>query len=121
MREALATQRSLGLTDPYSVAWDLLPFSFIADWFIPIGTYLDNYNIIPNISAEFLQIDKHVWEGQAYGKLCPYVGAVSTAKQTIIYRSKLASFVPVKPEFSLPKSSTTHFWSSLALLRQKLD
>lgn len=27
----------LGLTDPVSVAWELVPFSFVVDWFAPIG------------------------------------------------------------------------------------
>ncbi len=27
----------LGLTDPLSIAWELVPFSFVADWFAPIG------------------------------------------------------------------------------------
>lgn len=31
---------SLGLNDPLPVAWELIPFSFVADWFIPIGEYL---------------------------------------------------------------------------------
>lgn len=31
----------LGLTNPASIAWELLPFSFVADWFIPIGNWLD--------------------------------------------------------------------------------
>lgn len=31
----------LGLTNPLQVAWELLPFSFVADWFIPIGNYLE--------------------------------------------------------------------------------
>jgi hypothetical protein len=30
----------LGLTSPENVAWELLPWSFVADWFIPIGDYL---------------------------------------------------------------------------------
>lgn len=29
-----------GLTDPLSVAWELLPYSFVVDWFIPVGNYL---------------------------------------------------------------------------------
>jgi hypothetical protein len=29
-----------GLVDPSSVAWELTPWSFVADWFIPIGSYL---------------------------------------------------------------------------------
>lgn len=32
---------SLGLTNPASVAWELVPFSFLSDWFIPIGQVLD--------------------------------------------------------------------------------
>jgi hypothetical protein len=31
-----------GLNNPLSVAWEVVPFSFVADWFIPIGTALEN-------------------------------------------------------------------------------
>jgi hypothetical protein len=31
-----------GLQNPYIVAWELVPFSFVADWFIPIGNALQN-------------------------------------------------------------------------------
>lgn len=30
-----------GLVNPLEVAWELLPFSFVADWFLPIGGYLN--------------------------------------------------------------------------------
>lgn len=30
----------LGLTNPAELAWELLPFSFVADWFIPVGSYI---------------------------------------------------------------------------------
>jgi len=36
-RNALA---ETGITDPLSVAWEILPFSFVADWFIPVSGYL---------------------------------------------------------------------------------
>lgn len=29
-----------GLTNPLEVVWELVPFSFVVDWFIPIGDYL---------------------------------------------------------------------------------
>lgn len=29
-----------GLKDPASILWELTPYSFVADWFIPIGNYL---------------------------------------------------------------------------------
>jgi hypothetical protein len=31
---------SLGLTDLAGVAWELIPFSFVADWFVPIGDWI---------------------------------------------------------------------------------
>lgn len=39
--EDLAFVTSLGLTDPLQVAWALHPFSFMVDWFLPIGTLLE--------------------------------------------------------------------------------
>ncbi len=32
----------LGLTDPLTVAWELVPFSFVADWFLPIQSTLQS-------------------------------------------------------------------------------
>lgn len=34
---------SLGLLNPLSVAWELVPFSFVLDWFVPIGSILQNF------------------------------------------------------------------------------
>lgn len=36
-----ASLSALGITNPLSVAWELVPWSFVADWFVPIGAYLD--------------------------------------------------------------------------------
>lgn len=38
----VASAEKLGLINPALVAWELVPFSFIVDWFVPIGTYLDS-------------------------------------------------------------------------------
>jgi len=32
----------LGLLNPAALAWELLPLSFVFDWFIPIGNFLDS-------------------------------------------------------------------------------
>ena len=32
---------SLGLTNPATIAWELVPYSFVLDWFLPIGSWLD--------------------------------------------------------------------------------
>jgi hypothetical protein len=35
-----STADLLGMTDPLSVAWELVPYSFVLDWFLPIGAWL---------------------------------------------------------------------------------
>jgi hypothetical protein len=36
---------SFGLLNPASVAWELLPFSFVVDWFLPVGRYLESLDV----------------------------------------------------------------------------
>jgi len=38
----LASQ--LGLVNPASVAWELVPFSFLVDWFVNVGDYLEQFS-----------------------------------------------------------------------------
>jgi hypothetical protein len=40
----LATFAQLGLIDPLVIAWERLPYSFVIDWFLPIGDYLNAWN-----------------------------------------------------------------------------
>lgn len=40
----LQTLTQLGVTNPLEVAWELVPFSFVADWFLPVGNYLGAIN-----------------------------------------------------------------------------
>lgn len=32
----------LGLVNPISVAWELVPFSFVVDWFVPVSSFLNS-------------------------------------------------------------------------------
>lgn len=36
------TVSQMGLDDPLLLAWELLPYSFVVDWFVPIGPYLES-------------------------------------------------------------------------------
>lgn len=38
----LASLAQSGISNPTLLAWELLPYSFVADWFIPIGNYLQS-------------------------------------------------------------------------------
>lgn len=37
---ALSTAAALGLTNPANLAWELLPFSFMLDWYVPVGDFI---------------------------------------------------------------------------------
>jgi hypothetical protein len=39
----LALASSLGLTNPAAVAWELVPFSFVLDWFVNVGDFLESF------------------------------------------------------------------------------
>lgn len=54
---ALAAQTGFGVTDPLLLAWELTPFSFVFDWFIDVGSWLEamsslnGWNVLTGFSA----------------------------------------------------------------------
>lgn len=40
--EVVHTVAQLGITNPLLIAWELTPWSFVIDWFIPIGNYISS-------------------------------------------------------------------------------
>ncbi len=75
--EDLSEQRSLGLYDPLSVAWELVPYSFVVDWFVPIGTYLSNLNQLSSLKGRWLVSQRLGTEGELswswYGGKSTYI------------------------------------------------
>lgn len=55
--EQLTAARSLGLEDPLGIAWEVIPYSFVVDWFLPVSTYLDVLNTIPKLKGEWCRTD----------------------------------------------------------------
>jgi len=51
---------ALGLLDPELIAWEVIPFSFIADWFIPIGPYLEARASASRLEGKFVTSDKMI-------------------------------------------------------------
>lgn len=118
--EVLSAQRSLGLADPRSVVWELVPFSFVADWFIPIGTYFDALAIIPKLSGRFLITSRDYRTGVEIGYGGPYPGASTKAERITVSRTLSTSLTVPRPEFK-PLSealSLGHIKNALALVHQ---
>lgn len=47
-----------GLTDPLSVAWELVPYSFVIDWFLPVGDYLSCRGLASAMTGTFVTSTK---------------------------------------------------------------
>lgn len=41
-QDHIVSAASLGVTNPLLVAWELVPFSFVVDWALPVGQYLES-------------------------------------------------------------------------------
>lgn len=40
----LATLSSVGVTNPLELVWERVPYSFVVDWFLPIGNWLSTFD-----------------------------------------------------------------------------
>jgi len=51
--------RLAGLSDPLSVVWEKLPYSFVIDWFIPIGNWLSARGLAQSLTGTFVKTISH--------------------------------------------------------------
>lgn len=126
--DVVHTAKQLGITNPLLVAWELLPWSFVIDWFIPIGNYLSSLDA--TVGLQFTdgyqgvktdlvrQTDQVFTAAGGYG---PYV-KTGTSRSSIskrkFKRTILSSFPsPRLPEFKNPLS-IEHALNAIALLAQ---
>ncbi len=78
MYEEMSVARQLGLANPASILWERCPWSFVVDWFIPIGTYLELIGQIPFMKGRWLRTDSIKWNasgkfpGRPFGGLEPF-------------------------------------------------
>lgn len=134
--ETLSAARQLGLYDPLSVAWELLPWSFVVDWFIPVGTYLDVLNQVPALRGRFLTtvVNKQTgfrdygvrpfWDTGAYFDY-HYMATTKVPRQTFkrIKVSRTSSVDPPSVPFPRPSfAGAVHgrrFWNAVSLAHQR--
>lgn len=93
-----------GIADPASLIWELLPFSFVFDWWVPIGEYLHAAGFLNSVetSGEIVMSEKFlldsgepVYTGSDGGGLMSDVSS---------YRMKRVHFTrEVLTDFALPK------------------
>jgi len=119
---------TLGLTNPALVVWELVPFSFVADWFLPIGDYLEGLDL------PFLVDHKGGSHGFRQEVIDSYSNFTSTYYNVLCSGGGFAHYVHVErkklagvPSPSLtgirfnPKLDLRRMATSVALLRQQLS
>lgn len=42
----IVAANAAGLLNPLSIAWELVPFSFVFDWFLPVGQFIDSFTTL---------------------------------------------------------------------------
>jgi hypothetical protein len=57
------TAKLSGLTDFESIAWELVPYSFVADWALPIGDFLSARGVASALSGTFVTSHLFKWSG----------------------------------------------------------
>ena len=127
----------LGLTNPPQLAWELIPFSFVLDWLLPIGDWLSSLDA--TVGLQFSDGSKSVKRDltRTITKTTvtrtsgPYTWGPSQTSETqqtdsssfkedSVVRTKLSSFPDVAfPPFKNP-ASMMHLATALALLRKAL-
>lgn len=109
---------SLGLINPAEVAWAIVPYSFVIDWFLPVGNVLEAYSALQGLTYVDGGItSKADVSGKGPRKLPGYFETDFEWKfeHFAIRREKVYTAIPalyVKSPFS-----STHVTSALALLR----
>ncbi len=122
LSEDLSVPRTLGLLDPMTVAWEIIPYSFVVDWFIPIGTFLDNLSIIPVLRGRFLTTTTRIYNnsGSSPASNIYYRGATSSYHCVRIERTLTGSLGAAFPSFiPLPDAmSPKRVWNAIGLAHQ---
>jgi hypothetical protein len=114
--------QQIGLPDPLTLGWELIPYSFVVDWALPVGTMLEALSAIYGVKFVGGYRGLH-------GQLdITYVGKLrneywfGTPGQTqysafSYQRSPMGDWPQVRPYFKSPFTGS-NAWNALALLRQ---
>lgn len=126
----LKTATEVGLTNPALVAWELVPFSFVVDWALPIGSFLSQFDA--SLGWEFsVGSITRFYRCEAIKSRRPIAGPIPgydyikcegqcSAETLSVTRSGINSWVEL---LSLPvikdPGSVTHCLNALALLTSR--
>lgn len=114
---------TMGVTNPALTAWEAVPWSFVLDWFIPVGDYLESISALHGISTslESLTVTERFY-GDAKIENNGYTMKGPINSSPFVYSSKKRTLglpsMPL-PTFENPFSATRAL-NAISLIHQNL-
>lgn len=95
-----STADAFGLYDAASVAWELTTLSWMVDWVLPVGTYLERERILKSVShynwytttKRYKRVQNYVYESGPH----PYIGVHPARRIDFSFSRSAASSVPLQ-------------------------
>lgn len=128
--EGSAILAETGISNPLALAWELLPYSFIVDWFVPVGTYLgnltaqDGFKLSACCTTTFKRCQTTMnmgdWSGPdapTWYTSLPKLGTASQRDVSMV-RSTTAPSYTLRARNPLGGAPAQRFATALSLLRQ---
>lgn len=125
--EKLLSLSQLGITNPAATVYELVPYSFVVDWFLGIGDYLatldaligiKDLRVIRGYTERYVRYHKYRFApGGVYTELSP--GEAFTFYRCDSRNAPVSSLKPAFPSYS-PHLSTKRLISATALIRNIL-
>lgn len=118
----LQLMANLGLVNPVSIAWELVPFSFVVDWFTGFGNVIEGFSdfvgceITDPYWTQYVKV-KQTWRT---GSLDPryFTGDYEYTKVRMSRRLEFLRPVPSRPSFVNVGRSKTRAATAVSLLTQ---
>lgn len=112
----------IGITNPALLAWELVPYSFVVDWFFNVGNWLSSLDALAGVSDLTIQKGYYL-EGETsyqgilgWGKF--YTAPTGMAKETKSERFTSGKSLAMPRLMYKPSLSLTKVLNAMALLRQ---
>jgi hypothetical protein len=128
--ELLHTLAALGITNPLEIAWESVPYSFVVDWALPIGSWLSSLDAMlgyGETKCSISTMQRHEWDVRSvpsFERTSRTIVETTTQswrarKEAVRLNRTVSSSVPLPtlPRFKDPKS-LAHMANGLALLAQ---